>query len=623
MSLSLDKGELLPAVSSTLQSLTEQRKLDYSRSCIKLVDRVENKYPLADIIMSSCTGTKVNGNLVGEGSAKFHDGHSYQGCFSNGFMDGQGKYTWKDGVVYEGDFRECKITGQGTYIWPDGSTYAGEVLKGKRHGTGTYYCAHTSATYTGSWVGGAREGQGKLVYDENGLSYYDGEWASNRIEGYGVRKYRSGNVYEGMWHANKREGQGTMSWLDRGERYSGEWVSGVQTGYGEHVWIIGGTDNAQYPVCNRYVGDWENGVREGKGTFYYASGGVYTGEWANNKKHGQGRFVFQSGKIYEGLFDADTMADEQSSSLRERVFRPKTPLGSLIGDIDSSEQLSGGSVTEKFNLQIHRVIPLHDDKQHELKQVHCVLLRFITQLKVIYHLYSSLGCSEAVASPQRTMTRLQLWRLLRDCKLHHLGFTLYEADIAIDPDSPASSAHDPNTTFLMREFLQVLVFLANFIYNEKGIPTSQRSNDTLNGRLSRHLSELISTHILPLAGSLGELLYGQGRENTELTMSYREDVWRLFESIRNKSATDERAVTVRDTLLLLQDCGMINGVLTAAKVTSLLVKDDPLAYNEGYYNTDLNVVFLEFFEALLKCAVEWSSNHVSVIVVPEQEEVEP
>ncbi len=29
------------------------------------------------------------------------------------------------------------------------------------------------------------------------------------------------------------------------------------------------------------------------------------------------------------------------------------------------------------------------------------------------------------------MTRLQLWRLLRDCRLHHLGFTLYEADIAI------------------------------------------------------------------------------------------------------------------------------------------------------------------------------------------------
>ncbi len=103
-----------------------------------------------------------------------------------------------------------------------------------------------------------------------------------------------------------------------------------------------------------------------------------------------------------------------------------------------------------------------------------------------------------------------------------------------DSDSPASTAHDPNTTFLMREFLQVLVFLADFIYNGKGLPTSHPSNDTLNGRLSRHLSELISTHILPLAGSFGELLYGQGRENTELTMSYKEDVWRLFENIRNK-----------------------------------------------------------------------------------------
>ncbi len=120
------------------------------------------------------------------------------------------------------------------------------------------------------------------------------------------------------------------------------------------------------------------------------------------------------------------------------------------------------------------------------------------------------------------------------CKTWKLSEYDFHHSIKNHSADPDSSAHDPNTTFLMREFLQVLVFLANFIYNEKGIPTSQRSNDTLNGRLSRHLSELISTHILPLAGSLGELLYGQGRENTELTMSYREDVWRLFESIRNK-----------------------------------------------------------------------------------------
>ncbi len=35
---------------------------------------------------------------------------------------------------------------------------------------------------------------------------------------------------------------------------------------------------------------------------------------------------------------------------------------------------------------------------------------------------------------------------------------------------------------------------------------------------------------------------------------------------------------------------MISKVLTAARVTSLLVSDDPLAYNEGYYNTELKVI---------------------------------
>ncbi len=63
------------------------------------------------------------------------------------------------------------------------------------------------------------------------------------------------------------------------------------------------------------------------------SGAVYNGEWMNNKKHGYGRFVFQSGRVYEGLFDADTMVnDDGNSKVREGAFRPKTPLGSLIGE---------------------------------------------------------------------------------------------------------------------------------------------------------------------------------------------------------------------------------------------------------------------------------------------------
>lgn len=46
-----DEAGVLPAVSSTLMSLAREREIEYNRSSIKLVDEVENKYPLADIIM--------------------------------------------------------------------------------------------------------------------------------------------------------------------------------------------------------------------------------------------------------------------------------------------------------------------------------------------------------------------------------------------------------------------------------------------------------------------------------------------------------------------------------------------------------------------------------------------
>lgn len=47
--------QLIPTISSTLSevhsSLEAERRLAYSRSSIALVSAVENKYPLADIIM--------------------------------------------------------------------------------------------------------------------------------------------------------------------------------------------------------------------------------------------------------------------------------------------------------------------------------------------------------------------------------------------------------------------------------------------------------------------------------------------------------------------------------------------------------------------------------------------
>lgn len=36
---------------------------------------------------------------------------------------------------------------------------------------------------------------------------------------------------------DRKEGKGAMNWVERRERYTGDWKQDLQCGYGEHVWI--------------------------------------------------------------------------------------------------------------------------------------------------------------------------------------------------------------------------------------------------------------------------------------------------------------------------------------------------------------------------------------------------
>lgn len=173
---------------------------------------------------------------------------------------------------------------------------------------------------------GTRHGKGIIYYDQNGESYYDGNWCENTKAGFGIRRFvkllinvifmptffysilvffslfrfKNGNMYEGNWENNKRNGKGTMYWYNLGQEYSGDWVDGVQTGYGENIWFLKRVSNSQYPLRNHYIGEFLNGERQGNGIFYYASGAIYDGQWKNNMKHGDGKFIFKNGCVFSG-----------------------------------------------------------------------------------------------------------------------------------------------------------------------------------------------------------------------------------------------------------------------------------------------------------------------------------
>ena len=43
------------------------------------------------------------------------------------------------------------------------------------------------------------------------------------------------------------------------------------------------------------------------------------------------------------------------------------------------------------------------------------------------------------------------------------------------------------------------------------------------------------------------------------------------------------------SLCIFQECGIVPAAMSASTVMSLLVEDDPLAYSEGSYNTEIKV----------------------------------
>lgn len=70
--------------------------------------------------------------------------------------------------------------------------------------------------------------KGRMDYDSNCTSFYDGEWKDGKPHGFGYRHYLSGATYEGDWLYGRRHGSGIFKWADDQEVYSGQWENGLQ-----------------------------------------------------------------------------------------------------------------------------------------------------------------------------------------------------------------------------------------------------------------------------------------------------------------------------------------------------------------------------------------------------------
>lgn len=601
------RQEMSPSVVPLLEMQLSERGFKRESEHQQNEDATQYEEPiLTKLIVESYEGEKVRGLYEGEGFAVFQGGCTYHGMFSEGFMHGPGTYVWADGLKYEGDFVKNIPMNHGMYTWPDGSTYEGEVINGMRNGFGMFKCSTQPVSYIGHWCHGKRHGKGSIYYNQEGTSWYEGDWVFNVKKGWGTRCYKSGNIYEGQWENNMRHGEGRMRWLTTNEEYTGQWERGIQNGFGTHTWFLKRIPNSQYPLRNEYIGEFVNGYRHGRGKFYYASGAVYEGEWVSNKKHGMGRFTFKNGRVYDGLFSNDHIAeslsleaelisylDRSSESVPRSQHHGPSSSAEIIRKLDGSESKSVLGSSIELDLSLLLTMYPEKDQPEEKKQVEYAVLRNITELRRIYSFYSSLGCDHSLDNTF-LMTKLHFWRFLKDCKFHHHKITLADMDrvLSTNNDIPVEEIHSPFTTILLRTFLNYLLQLAYHIHHKE----YENRSPSLFLCFTKLMTENIHPNACHVKGSLFS-----GQQRTPYSMKYIDKCWEVYTAYCRPNAAPPHELTMkmRHFLWMLKDFKMINKELTATKFVEVIAEDNPFMHDGIDSNFELELVFLEFFEALL------------------------
>ncbi|XP_026132642.1 radial spoke head 10 homolog B isoform X1 [Carassius auratus] len=545
---------------------------------------------LHHIIVERYEGDKSGDMFHGEGVAYFQGGHIYKGSFSHGLMHGHGEYIWSDGLKYQGDFKLNVPMGNGIYSWLDGSSYEGEVHKGVRHGFGVYKCAKTSTVYRGQWYLGKRQGQGVMYYNQAATSWYRGEWVNNCREGWGTRCYPSGNVYEGQWRNSVRHGEGTMRWVQLDQQYSGQWVNGIQDGKGTHTWLRKRVPCSQYPRMNEYTGEFVQGQRHGQGQFFYASGAVYCGEWNRDKKHGQGRYTFENGRVYEGEFIKDCMAEFPAFTPGLSGITTPFPDENDSSNRASQSSTSSSPLGSDMVLNIQALLSRLPEAQRdqELKQVEFAVVRHIGLLREIYSFYSCLG-HEQSSDKIFPLTHLQFSRFLMDCKVHTHGITVAQLDRLINDE-----VRSPFAAILPRECISYIIIVAYHICH-KDIESS-------NNILAACFSKLMRQDIIPNAKHIKGPLFCHP-VHAAVAYNYSNRCWEIYKAMCKASSIQSGTIlTVRQFVWMLKDLCLYDSELTVSKVLEVLSVDSPAICDGTYSNLDLEMSFLEFFEALLGCA---------------------
>ena len=212
--------------------------------------------PLADRIYRIEEGTYQAGVLEGTGKI----------TLGRGFLKDNHCDSGEEEILYEGEFHDGEAHGKGKLY------LGGKTVPEKNPERRLQECyrlfrdnyLNEDQIRSEEW----RQGSGAAFLNGNVLSY-EGEFTNGVITGYGLVRYRNGNVYEGELLAGMRHGKGVWNQAD-GSRWSGNFSIGDEF-----------TGTIEYPDGTCFEGCMKGSLEmepEGDVVYRFPSGNVFRGQ---------------------------------------------------------------------------------------------------------------------------------------------------------------------------------------------------------------------------------------------------------------------------------------------------------------------------------------------------------
>ena len=179
----------------------------------------------------------------------------------------------RSGELYIGEINgDFQKNGRGLYYYTEsGDIYYGDFEKDEKNGKAEIYSANGDI-YIGYIENGKKIGEGYFIWGDDGSSY-EGAFADNMKNGFGLYTFADGSVYEGEYVNDVKQGKGKFTWAN-GDVYEGDYEGDLYKGFGRYTWA-----NGDY-----YEGDFNHNTLHGIGTYYWTSGRSYSGYWDLGKR---------------------------------------------------------------------------------------------------------------------------------------------------------------------------------------------------------------------------------------------------------------------------------------------------------------------------------------------------